>query len=525
MTICLLRNARIYTGDPCQPWTDALALADARIIATGAAAQAWAEAPDARIEDLGGAVVIPGLVDAHVHLMWSALSLVELDLRDLSREELLAAVASRTAVAPPNAWIRGRGWDQNLWSDTCFPTAAELDRAAPNHPVLLIAKNAHAAVANSVALHVAGLDASTPDPAHGRFGRTARGTLDGMLFEHAVSAVAEAIPAPTVTQVADAIRTAQPLLLKAGLTGVHDVDGAPAFAALQHLHREGALQIRVAKYVRVDALDGLLDVGLRSGYGDNWLRFCGLKLFVDGALGSRTGAMFAPYIGEPDNTGLVTLEPDALHLIAHKAVEGGLALAIHAIGDRANHFVLNALEEVRPLNPRLRHRIEHVQLLAPEDLPRLGKLGIVASMQPVHASHDWAMAARYWGERCHYGYAWRSLKETGAVLAFGSDAPIESYDPFVGLYAAVTRRHERDGSPGPEGWQSQERLTLFEAIQGFTWGAAYAIGQEHQLGKLAPGYLADLVVLDQDIFTAPPEVLLKTRIQRVMVGGEWRYET
>ncbi len=524
MDICLLKNAHFYTGDRQHPWTDALALADARIIAVGAAAQDWATAPHARIEDLGGAMVLPGLVDAHVHLMWYALGLAELDVRNLSREALLAAVAGRAAAIPPGNWIRGRGWDQNLWANNCFLTAAELDAVAPAHPVLLLAKNAHAAVANTAALRLAGLAPFAPDPLHGRFGRTQNGALDGMLFEAAVASVEDAIPAPTISEVAAAIRVAQPLLLKTGLTGVHDVDGGPAFAALQLLHQQGDLRLRVAKYVRLEALDGVLEVGLRSGHGDDWLRFCGLKLFVDGALGARTGAMNAPYAGEPENTGLLTLDPAVLRDIARRAVEGGLALAIHAIGDRANHLVLNVLEEVRPLNLALRHRIEHVQLLCVEDLPKFAQLGIVASMQPIHAPHDWRMAERYWGARCGLAYAWRSILRTGAVLAFGSDAPIEIFDPLLGLYAAVTRRHEHDGSPGPDGWQPQERLILIEALEGYTGGAAYAIGQEQHLGRLLPGYLADLVVLDRDIFASPPEALLETRIRRVMVGGEWRYE-
>lgn len=524
MNLTVLHRGRFYTGDRQRPWVHALAIMDDRIVAVDAAAHAWATLPDARVEDLGGATVLPGLVDAHVHLMWYALSLTELDLRDLSREALLESVRAHAARTAPGTWIQGRGWDQNLWADSRFPTAAELDRVAPHHPVLLVAKSAHAAVANTLALQLAGLDVHAADPPQGRFGRKEDGSLDGMLFEHAVDPVQSAIPTPTVAQVAEAMRRAQPLLLKAGLTGVHDVDGAPAFAALQSLHQEGALQLRVAKYVRLEALEGVLEVGLRSGYGDDWLRFCGLKLFADGALGSRTGAMFEPYAGEPENTGLLTLEPAALHDIARRAVASGVALAIHAIGDRATRLVLEVLEQVRPLNPCLRHRMEHIQLIAPEDLPRLAPLNVVASMQPIHAPHDWAMAERYWGARCRYAYAWRSVQHAGAVLAFGSDTPIEPFEPLLGLYAAVTRRHECDGSPGPEGWYPQERLTLAEAIEGFTWGAAYAIGQEQRLGRLLPGYLADLVVLDRDIFAEPPEALLETRVERVMVGGKWRYE-
>jgi len=321
--------------------------------------------------------------------------------------------------------------------------------------------------------------------------------------------------------VVKALRVAQEHLLAAGLTGVHDVDGAPAFAALQTVHREQALRLRVVKYVRREALPGLLEAGVRTGFGDHRLRLGGLKLYADGALGARTGALFTPYEGEPHNLGVLTLEPEELMSLAQQAVGGGLALAVHAIGDRANRMVLDALEAVRPLNPSLRHRVEHAQLLTPEDVGRFQQLNVVASMQPVHAIHDRAMAERYWGARTRCAYAWRTLLETGAVLAFGSDAPIERFDPWVGLYAAVTRRHEVDGAPGPEGWHPEQRLTLPEALHAFTVGAAYAAGMEAEVGRLLPGYLADLLVLNHDIFTLPPEALLETEVRRVMVGGEW----
>jgi hypothetical protein len=302
---------------------------------------------------------------------------------------------------------------------------------------------------------------------------------------------------------------------------VHDVDAAPAFAAFQALHREGALRVRVVKYVRRAALEGMSEVGLRSGFGDRRLRLGGLKLYADGALGARTGALFAPYEREPDNVGLLTLTPDELETLARQAVACGLALAIHAIGDRANRLVLDVLERVRPLNSALRHRVEHAQLLTPEDMGRFKHLNVVASMQPVHATHDHVMAERHWGARVQYAYAWRSLLDAGATLAFGSDAPIERFDPWVGLYAAVTRRHEADGSPGQAGWQPEQRLTLREALGAFTWGAAYAAGLEADLGYLLPGYLADLLVLNHDIFALPPEALLETEVRRVMVDGDW----
>jgi len=520
----LLRNAKIFTGSARRPWAHALAIVNGRVAGLDAAAEAWAGTPGLVVEDLSGAPVIPGLTDAHVHLMWYALSLRELPLRDLSRAALLEQVAARAAQTPPGTWIQGRGWDQTRWPDRRFPTAAELDRVAPQHPVALVAKNAHALVANSAAMQAAHITAATPDPPFGKLGRDADGAPDGMFFEHANHLIQQAIPAPSPAEVVEALDEAQQHLLAAGLTGVHDVDGNPAFAAFQELRRQERLRLRVVKYIRREALAGALAVGLRSGFGDDRLRFGGLKLFADGALGARTGAMFTPYLGEPDNAGWLTLAPDDLQDISRQAALGGIALAIHAIGDRANRVVLDALEAVKPLDPALRHRIEHVQHILPEDQSRLGRLGVVASMQPIHATHDMDMVERYLGPRAEYAYPWRSVSAAGAVLAFGSDMPIEVFDPFGGIYAAVTRRRE-DGAPGPEGWFPEQRLSLAKALRAYTWGAAYAAGQEACLGLLLPGYHADLVVLSRDIFSAPPEVLLGPLVRRVMVGGVWQFNS
>jgi len=528
VNIKILRHPRIYTGDARRPWARALAVVDGKIAGLDAEAEAWAAAPGAVVEVVGGALVIPGLTDAHIHAMWYALSLHELNLRDLSRATFLEAVAARARDLPPGTWITGRGWDQTLWDDAGesanpvgFPTAAELDRVAPQHPVALIAKNAHAWVVNSAALRAAHITAETPDPPHGKLGRNADGTPDGMLFEDATHLVREVIPPATLDEIVDALDVAQGRLLALGITAIHDVDGGLAFAAFQELHYQERLQMRVVKYVRLESFDAALEAGLRSGYGDDWLRFGGLKLFADGALGSRTGAMFAPYAGEQENVGLLTLEPEQLVEVTQRAAAGGMALAIHAIGDRANALVVEALEAVRDINPALRHRIEHVQSMRPEDQARMGRAGLVASMQPIHAIHDMAMADRYLGpERVPYAYAWRSVADAGAVLAFGSDAPIEIFDPFIGLYAAVTRRRE-DGFPGPEGWHPEQRLSLSEALRAYTWGAAYAVGLEARMGLLMPGYIADLAVLDHDVFALSPEALLETHVVRVMVDGRW----
>jgi predicted amidohydrolase YtcJ len=522
MSIRILTRARIYTGASDRPWAHTLTIVNGEVAALDQAALSWRDAPGAVVEDLEGALVIPGLTDAHIHLMWYARGLRELDLRDLDRNATLTRVAERAAHLPPGTWITGRGWDQNIWDDTSFPTGAELDRVAPHHPVALNAKNGHALVANSTAMRAAGITAETADPPYGKIARDERGAPTGLLFEDAIGLINRAKPSPDLGTLVDLYDEAQRNLLRQGITGVHDVDGNPAFAAAQELRRQDRQRIRIVKYVRVEALDAVIEAGLRSGLGDDWLRFGGLKLFADGALGARTAALFAPYEGEPENVGLLTLGPEQLHEIARRAASHGLALAIHAIGDRTNSLVLDVLESAKQVNPHLRHRVEHVQLITPEDQKRLAAQGFVASMQPTHAIHDMKMADRYWGDRSRQAYAWRALQDAGARLAFGSDAPIEVFDPFLGLYAAVTRRSELDGYPGPEGWYPEQRLTLGEALRAFTLGAAYAAGMEARLGLLLPGYHADLVVLNHDIFALPASALLETRVQRTMVGGVWQ---
>jgi hypothetical protein len=522
MTIRILTNAKVYTGHPGTPWAESLALVDGTVSALDADALSWSEMPSAEIEDMNQALILPGLTDAHIHMMWYAHSLRALNLRDCTRQTVLDQVADRAAELPSGQWITGRGWDQNIWEDATFPTAREIDRVAPHHPVALTAKSGHAMVVNSAALEAAGITSETPDPVHGKFARDRDGRPTGVAFEHAMNLIKNRIPPMPLRATVDLLDEAQDHLLRLGITGVHDVDGEPAFAAFQTLKAAHRLRMRVVKYVRRSVLDETLALGLRSGFGDDQLRFGGLKLFADGALGARTAAMFEPYEGEPQNKGLLTLEPEQLREIARRAVQGGVPLAIHAIGDRTNRIVLDILEDVQPLAPQLRHRIEHVQLIEAEDQRRLADAGIVASMQPIHAVHDVGMAERYWGTRSRNAYAWRSLKEAGAVLAFGSDAPIEIFDPFAGLYAAVTRRSETNGEPGPQGWYPEQRLNLAEAIDAYTWGAAYAAGMENRLGRLVPGYHADLIVLDRDIFSLPPESLLETRVERVMIEGVWQ---
>jgi predicted amidohydrolase YtcJ len=317
-----------------------------------------------------------------------------------------------------------------------------------------------------------------------------------------------------------------------GLTGLHDFDRRRCFSALQLLHEQGQLHLRVTKSIPLEDLPSAVTIGLRSGFGDNFLRIGSVKAFADGALGPHSAAMFQPYEDEPQNLGILILDAEELLEHGRVAVDHGLSLAVHAIGDRAVHEVLDAYTHIREYETsleqdqshRLRHRLEHVQVIHPADTPRLADLGIIASMQPIHATSDMQMADRFWGKRSALAYAWRTQLNHGACLAFGSDAPVESPNPFWGLHAAVTRC-QANGNPGPDGWYPEQRITLHEALQAFTIGAAYASGQEDCLGKLAPGFLADLLILDKDIFRCEPAQIKDIRPTATMVGGAWVWQS
>lgn len=525
----LLCNAKIHTLDSAAPSASALLIHSGRVLAAGEAQELRGLAGRPLQEfDLGGRTVLPGLTDAHIHLKHYALGLQKVDCETATRQECILRVAEKARNTPPGQWILGHGWNQNDWPEG-FGSVAILDAAAPHNPVYLTAKSLHAGWANSAALQLAGVSADTEDPAGGRFGRDDSGKPDGILFESAMEAISGVLPAPGVEQVAQAIRQALPVLWRMGLTGAHDFDRGDCFMALQLLHERGELRLRLLKSIPVEDLPYAAALGLRSGLGDDMLRIGQVKIFADGALGPQTAAMLQPYEGALDNLGMLFLDGEELFETGKLAVESGLGLAVHAIGDRANHEVLDGLEQLRRYEQQLygktslRHRIEHVQLIHPDDAPRLAKLGIAASMQPIHAPSDMRMADRHWGRRSAYSYAWRTQLGHGARLAFGSDAPVESPNPFWGLHAAVTRRRQ-DGSPSPEGWYPEQRLTLSEALRAYTQGPAFLAGMEDRLGRLAPGCLADLIVLDEDPFTYPPEELWKLKPTAVMVGGEWVYE-
>jgi predicted amidohydrolase YtcJ len=524
----LLLRGHIHTLDHRQPVVSALATFGERVLALGSEADLEGlVGPATERMDLQGRTVLPGLVDAHVHLEWLARSQQGISAGTPTRQECLRRVADRARETPPGVWITGHGWNQNDWGGQ-FGTLAELDSAAPLHPVYLTAKSGHAAWVNRLALERAGIGPTTPDPPGGKIGRTEHGEPSGLLLEKAMQRVESALPQAGPGSLAEGLGHVQEMLLRSGLTGVHDFDGPACLRALEVLREEERLGFRVVKNLPIDLLDSALAMGWHTGFGDAWLRLGSLKAFADGALGPQTAWLLEPYEGNPANSGVVVTERAELLERGIAATSGGLSLAVHAIGDRANREVLDMFdalrgEEARRGIPasRRRHRIEHLQLLSPADLPRPAHLGLVASMQPLHATSDMLMAQRHWGKRCLGAYAWRSLRHCGAVLAFGSDAPVESANPFLGLQAAVTRRRS-DGSPGPSGWYPEQRLTLEEALEGYTLGPADAAGLEQDLGTLAPGKLADLLVLDRDLFSLEAMEVAAARPVAVLVGGAWR---
>jgi predicted amidohydrolase YtcJ len=519
----VLYNGAFYTMNPAQPRATALAARDGRIVYVGDDATARGLlAPGGEAIDLKGACAIPGLADAHMHFTHFTAALASVAAETPTVQEALAAVAARAAATAEGQWITGWGWNHNVWGGD-FPTAAQLDSVAPKHPVLLSAKSGHAVWVNSLALQMAGITDDTPDPAGGQIERDSAGHATGILLEEANGLVQRCIPVPTLDDVVARMKAQSlPAVARAGLTMLHDMDGPLALQAEQALHAQGELTVRINKSIPLDYVDQAVAVGLRTGFGDDMLRIGQVKMFTDGAMGPRTAWMLEGYASAPDNTGIPTTEIAVLRAAVLKANAAGLGAAIHAIGDRACREIIDIYETAKAQFPGMRNRIEHLQILHPADRARVADLGIIGSMQPIHATSDMHISDRHLGERADRAYAFKSLLKLGAVLAFGSDCPVEVIDPLVGLHAAVTRRRA-DGTPGPDGWHAEERLTVEEAVRGFTWGAAYAAGMEDRLGSLAVGKLADLTLLEHDIFTIDPMEILHANVVGTVVCGRFSY--
>jgi hypothetical protein len=426
---------------------------------------------------------------------------------------------------PPDRWVRGHGWDQDEWAKPSFPDRWSLDEVAPENPVALVHTSGHATWVNSRGLASAGISADTPDPPGGRIERDPEsGEPTGILFETAGRLVQDALPEITESERLEALRESIRHAQSLGVTSAHDMGvGRRTLSALQKLRERGELGLRVRVYLDPGRLDDFVAEGLRTGDGDELVSIGGVKLLADGALGSQTALMLEPLEGQPDNWGVSVTPTEEMATLAGKAVDAGLATAVHAIGDRANREVLDVYEAIRRRDRALRLRVEHCQLLHPSDIPRFAALGIGASMQPIHATSDMHKADRLWGTRSTGAYAFRSLLDSGARLAFGSDCPVETMDVIAGIHGAVTRRRA-DGEP-PGGWYPEQRLSVGEAVMAYTLGAAYATGQEPLLGSFSPRKLGDAAVISRDLFALGDSMdILTAQVDLTILGGQVVYE-
>lgn len=531
----LLTAATIHTGETDAPAATALAWDDAsgRVLAVGERAALRGRYPLATVTDLGDATVVPGLIDAHAHLMFLGATLMQADLSGATSKAEIIARLQRFAADNPDGWLLGNGWDQNQWAQTDFPTAADLDAAFPARPVWLGRIDGHAGWANSAALRALAQQpgqralAGRWQPAGGRIVRDARHQPSGVFIDGAMELVRTAIPAPGEAAREQMLARALRKAVSQGLTGVHDMGVSREDLALMRRFADaGRLPLRIDAYADGNA-EALADLCAHGAYRHpgGRLEMQGVKLFMDGALGSRGAALLADYSDDPHNRGLLVTSPDAFDVAVRKADGCGLQVATHAIGDRGNRIALDTYARVLGDGKSRDHRwrIEHAQVVALADIPRFAALGVIASMQPTHATSDMGWAQdRVGPERIQGAYAWRRMLASGAHLALGSDFPVEQVDPRLGLYAAVTRQ-DRAGQP-PGGWLPDQRLSAAEALRGFTADAAWAGHDDAEVGRLQPGLRADFVVLDRDPLAVPAAQLAELQVRSTWVDGRPVYE-
>jgi predicted amidohydrolase YtcJ len=513
-------NGRIYTLDPDIEQTVAIAVGGGRIIDIGPSDELLAAAgTEVARYDIGGHAVLPGLTDAHAHFSGYALQLARLDLVSTgSIDEVAELVRNKVESAGVGVWIEGRGWDQNDWEDKSFPDRSNIDPVSSQNPVYLVRVCGHAALANSEALRLAGIDRTTPDPQGGVIERGEDGEPTGILIDNAKELVKSVIPVPSIEEKKHLFAEAARRCLAAGLTGVHEmgIDGETA-AIYRDMYSDGELPFRITAYIDGDADDfeELLATGPYTGFAGDRFSIVGVKFYMDGSLGARSAALLEDYSDDPGNRGILVADPEELRQRIAEYQLMGYQSAIHAIGDRAVRIVLDIYEST----PDMRHRIEHAQVVSAADIARFSKLGVVPSMQFTHCTSDMPWAEDRLGpERIQGAYAWRSFLDTGCRVPGGSDFPVESIDPFLGIYAAVTRA-DRSGRPAG-GWMPGQKLTVEEAVRAFTIDAAWAAGMDDTAGSLSPGKLADFIVISPDIMRSPPEAIPETKVLATILGGE-----
>ena len=526
----IVTNARIYTVDDSRPVVAAMAVRDGRIAFTGSAREAMAlKGAGTRVLDAGGRTVIPGMVDAHAHLLGLGQSLRSVALYGArSYDEVIARVVARAKGVPAGQWIIGRGWDQNQWGDTRFPTHDALTRALPNNPVYLTRVDGHAGLANAAAMRVANVGAAARDPSGGRIERSASGDPTGVFVDNAKDLVERVIPRETREETRAEIRSAIAESQRWGLVGLHDAGESRATIDLmEEMAKAGEIPFRLNVMIGDDsaAVVHYLARGPQSGLYDNHLWIRSIKLYADGALGSRGAALLEPYSDDPKNTGLLISAPAHIQDVATRALRAGFQVATHAIGDRGNRLVLDAYAAALERVPTADHRfrIEHAQIINHDDIPRFAELGVIPSMQAVHQTSD-----MYWaGTRLGIGrlpgaYAWRALLNTGVVVPNGSDFPVEAVNPLLSFHSAVARQDADNWPAG--GWMPEQKMSREEALKSMTIWPAFAGFQESVMGSLTPGKFADFVILDRDIMTVAERDILGTGVVATYIGGKPVYE-
>jgi len=529
-------NGRIYTVDDAHPEASALAVRGGRVLFVGSDAEARALAGSAtRVIDLHGNTVFPGFTDAHAHLLGLGNMLQRVNLAgSASYEEVISRVKAWAKDVKPGEWIQGRGWDQNRWPTKDFPTHEALSRAFPNNPVVLDRIDGHASLANARAMEAAKVTSATADPSGGKILRLASGAPSGVFIDNAKALIARAVPAPTRATTRKAILSAVAEANRWGLTGVHDAgEDVETIGIFEELAKAGEYNLR--NYVMLSdpgepgsataEANPYIKRGPQSALYDGHLWIRAIKLYADGALGSRGAALLAPYSDDAGNSGLLVSRPEHLEAWAEQALRRGFQVNVHAIGDRGNRIVLDAFDSALRKIPKADHRfrIEHAQVISPEDIPRFARLGVIPSMQATHQTSDMRWAeVRVGAQRIRGAYAWRSLLNTGVIIPNGTDFPVEEVNPLLTFHAAVTRQ---DPTNWPEGgWYPDQKMTRQEALQSMTIWAAYAGFQEAVLGSLTPGKYADFVILDRDIMRVPATEILATRVVSTWIGGKRVYE-
>lgn len=520
MKIHLYTHGKFYIGPGA--FAEALAVANGTILAAGSNHDLIGAFPLAQKINLGGKTVLPAFTDAHTHFAMYCLNQSKVNLNGLaSKSECLHRIRQKVETTPKGQWITGGGWNQNLWSGAQYPDRHELDALTQEHPICLDARDYHSVWVNSLALQKCGVHSGTVFDNGGRIEKDVSGEPTGILKEEARRLIWDKMEEPDVAERMEAVRRYQHLAFQNGLAGVHCMETLDDFRAYQTLHHNDELKLRVTFYLPIRYLEHVIESGMRSGLGDDRFRFAGMKIFMDGTLGSQTALMIEPFENS-DNPGTELTSQDDVHAYVLKAAQHDIACAVHAIGDRANRNVLNAFELYRHRFPEktLRQRVEHAQLIHPDDISRFAELGVIASMQAIHIPEDIDAADRFWGKRARWAYPFRSLLNSRASLAMGSDVPIETCNVFEGIDAALRRTKRGDSTA----WYPEERMKLDEIIHAYTMGAAYASGEETFKGSLTPGKAADFMVVSDDIFKMAPERICELKVETMVIGGEIVYE-